>query len=91
MHWRWIAAWTSRRFRRPLLPILKIPLPALNNGAGRERLFVLDRTDSQNQLFGGHRQASRGNSRGVVTFRSRQLGGKAGRRRYWNRRRRGWW
>ena len=34
-----------------LFPALKIPLPALNDGAGRERLFVVDRSDSPIQIF----------------------------------------
>src|SRR5271166_85235 len=35
-----VAAWPPRRFRLPLLSILKIHLPALNDGAGRERWIV---------------------------------------------------
>src|SRR5271166_5855281 len=68
-----VAAWPPRRFRLPLLSILKIHLPALNDGAGRERLFVLDRADKRGQLVRGHAQASRRHPRGVVTFRGRQF------------------
>ena len=43
---RWsVAIWSFGLMNSPLLPVLKIPLPALNDGAGIKRLFVVDRSD----------------------------------------------
>ena len=44
---RSIAARPFGRLNRLLLPALKISLPALNDGAGNERLFVVNSADSQ--------------------------------------------
>jgi hypothetical protein len=57
-------------------------LPALNDGAGRERLFVVDGPDRQDELR--LRQGLPGSSdpRRIVTFRGCQFVGETGGRRY---------